>query len=395
MLFYGVKALKGNPLLAIFLIMLVSASFYNTLEAKGYTKALSLDVFGSEVVVDTPAHIAYAGKQAWNKDAFEPDLAESGKGGSADIPPVIDTKYPTSQDDALLPDFSALVAAQNQDSRNQIITYTVEDGDTLSEIADQFSIEPNTILWANNLYSGDYLKVGQALDILPTDGVKHEVKKGDTANTLAKKFKANEEDIIAYNHLPADGSLRVADVLVIPNGVMPAPPKPALPPRTLVQTPAPVRLTVANGYFKFPTTGRISQGLHGNNGVDIANHCGTPIYAAADGVVALARTTSSRAKWGASVYQGYGNHIKLSHSNGATTLYAHLEEIFVSQGQEVRQGDVVALMGGGFEHVNGRLVRMEGAGRSTGCHLHFETRGASNPFAPRRGNGYRVGASYQ
>jgi len=326
MLFYGVKAFKDNPLLAVFLIMLVSASFYNTLEARGYTGALSLEAFGSEAVVDTPARIAYAGKQAWNRDAFEPELAGNGKGGTSDALAAVDMKYPTSQDDALLPDFSALVAAQNQDSRDKIITYTVQEGDTISDIADQFSLEPSTILWANNLPSADFVRAGQVLEILPTDGVKHEVKKGDTAAALAKKFQASEEDIIAYNHLPADGSLRIADALIIPNGTMPAPPKSVSPLRAVAQ--APVRQPVASGYFKFPTTGRISQGLHGNNGVDIANKCGTPIYAAADGVIVIARTTESRARLGASVYQGYGNHIKVSHPNGASTLYAHLETIF-------------------------------------------------------------------
>lgn len=400
MLFYGLKTLKESPLLAVFLIMLVLASLYNTLEARGYTGALSLDAFSSEVVIDTPAHVvAYTNKQAWNKDALEPDVAgsgnENGKGGSVETTaPIIDTKYPTSQDDALLPDFSALVAIQNQDSRNQIITYTVEEGDTLSEIANQFSIEPSTVLWANNLSSGDYLKVGQVLEILPADGVKYDVKKGDTAAGLAKKFKASEEDIIAYNHLPADGSLRIGDTLIVPGGVMPVSPKPT---RVIVQAPAsPVSyVSTTTGYFKLPTTGRISQGLHGNNGVDIASQCGTPVYASADGVVSLVRTTESRAKWGASVYQGYGNHIKISHPNGTATLYAHLETIFISEGKEIHQGDLIALMGGGFEYINGRLVRMEGAGHSTGCHLHFEVRGGSNPFAPRRGNGYRVGASYK
>ncbi len=377
--------------------MLVLASLYNTLEARGYTGALSLDAFGSEVVVDTPARIAYASKQTWNKDALEPEIVSDGKGGIVDALPIIDTKYPTSQDDALLPDFSVLITAQNQDSRNQIITYTVEQGDTISEIANQFSIEPNTILWANNLSSSDTLKVGQTLEILPADGVKYDVKKGDTAAGLAKKFKASEEDIIAYNNLPADGSLRIADTLIIPNGIMPEPPKPvyravAQPQRSVAPY---VSQSIANGYFKFPATGRISQGLHGNNGVDVANQCGTPVYASADGVISLTRTTASRAKWGASVYQGYGNHIKISHTNGTATLYAHLETILVSEGKEIQQGDIIGLMGGGFEYVNGRLVRMEGAGHSTGCHLHFEVRGGSNPFAPRRGNGYRVGASYQ
>ena len=357
--------------------MLLLAVFYNTLDARGGLPALAIDAFGPDLVIDSPARVVQQNNRSWSRDAVGYDPLENGQGGA--VPGLFEElAYPTSQDDALLPDFSPLVIDQNQVSRDQIVYYAVEDGDTVSGIASQFGISSATILWANNLSSANYIKAGQRLEILPTDGVKYEVKKGDTLGALAKKFQANEQDVIAYNHLPADGTLRPADVLIIPDGRIPAPPRPAI----AQQRPAQV---VANKYFIFPTTGRISQGLHGNNGVDIATKCGTPIYASADGYILDLKTTTSRAKNGASVYDGYGNHIKIQHPNGAVTVYGHLETIFVTLGQEVKQGAVVAAMGGGFEYVNGRLVRMEGAGRSTGCHLHFEVRGAGrNPFAPRR-----------
>ncbi len=365
--------------------MLVSVVFYNTLSTARTGNALALDAFGSEVTVDSPARPASFAYRLWSRDAVGYDSSENGRGGPPGDILFEEIKYPSSYDDALLPDFSPLVIDQNQTSRDQIVYYVVEDGDTISGIASRFDVEPSTILWANNLSSVAYIKAGQRLDILPVDGVKYEVKKGDTIGALAKKFKASDINIIAYNHLPADGSLRIGDALIIPDGVMPAPPKPAPSPRALAE--AQQRKTsqhITNKYFVFPTTGRISQGLHGYNGVDIANQCGTPIYASADGIVSVLRTTESRSKNGPSVYQGYGNHIKIEHMNGTLTLYAHLESIFVAEGQRVAQGDSIATMGGGFEYVDGRLVRMEGAGRSTGCHLHFEVRGAKNPFARGR-----------
>jgi len=108
-----------------------------------------------------------------------------------------------------------------------------------------------------------------------------------------------------------------------------------------------------------PTTGRISQGIHGRNGMDMANSCGTPIYASAGGIAAIVD--------GAGYNGGYGYYIKLIHPNGTETLYAHASKLLISQGQTVQKGQRIALIGT--------------TGRSTGCHLHFEVHGAKNPLA--------------
>jgi murein DD-endopeptidase MepM/ murein hydrolase activator NlpD len=63
---------------------------------------------------------------------------------------------------------------------------------------------------------------------------------------------------------------------------------------------------------------------------------------------------------------GYGNYVVVDHPNGTQTLYAHLYKNIVWQGQKVVQGQVIGYLGT--------------TGRSTGCHLHFEVRGAKNPF---------------
>lgn len=101
-----------------------------------------------------------------------------------------------------------------------------------------------------------------------------------------------------------------------------------------------------------PTRGILTSGfgyrwgaLHA--GVDIANTIGTPIFAAADGVVIAAGPTA-----------GYGMWVKLRHQDGAITLYGHIDSTNVSVGQRVLAGDQVATMGN--------------RGNSTGPHLHFE-----------------------
>lgn len=84
-------------------------------------------------------------------------------------------------------------------------------------------------------------------------------------------------------------------------------------------------------------------------GVDIPGPVGTPIYATADGIV-------GRTGW----VGGYGNLVELEHGRGLETRYGHLSKILVAQGQRVKRGDVIALMGS--------------TGRSTGSHLHYEVR---------------------
>lgn len=319
------------------------------------------------------------GTRGYESDAVAYEGAAMGQGGVTDATQGCADSYPTTPDDALLADLAPLdVGYCHAASRDQIVYYIVENNDTISQIAQHFGLDPSTVVWANSLSAESYIQPGQKLTILPVDGIQYTVAKGDTANTLAKKFNASADDIVAYNRLPADGSLRPGDALMIPGGSMPVPPRPK--PTIIAGSQLYAMNVNTNQYFIFPTTGRKSQGLHYNNAVDIANECGTPVYAAADGVVTTIDLTNSRARVGNAVYGGYGNHIEIKHPNGLGTLYAHLESVYVFEGQTVRQGSMIALMGGGFELVNGRLVRMEGAGRSSGCHLHFEVHGARNPL---------------
>ncbi|MBI5913012.1 peptidoglycan DD-metalloendopeptidase family protein [Candidatus Azambacteria bacterium] len=376
--FYILDLAKSNVFSAFFVIMLFFASFFNIADANGKLSAITLAAIQQNAGNSYTEVSVRASQGHISQEAVYDSMGE-GRGG-IDEEQIDEYAYPTTADDALVADLAPLTIDQNQTSRDQIVYYMVEEGDTISEIATMFGVAPTTLLWANNLSSADYIKEGQRLEILPVDGVRHTVKKGDTVASLAQQFRANEEDIIAYNHLPADGALRVDDVVILPDGRMPQPirtPKPATAVASAKQSP------VSNKYFIFPTSGRKTQGLHGNNGADIGNQCGTAIYAAADGVVTAVRTTESRARTGAAVYSGYGNNIIIKHPNGVVTLYAHLKDVFAFNGQEVKQGSMIATMGGGFEVIDGRRVRMEGAGRSTGCHLHFEVRGAKNPYLVR------------
>jgi murein DD-endopeptidase MepM/ murein hydrolase activator NlpD len=120
-----------------------------------------------------------------------------------------------------------------------------------------------------------------------------------------------------------------------------------------------------NGYI-WPAKGVLTSGYgwrwgRMHRGIDIAGPIGTPIVAAASGVV-------TEAGWNSG---GYGNLVEIQHSDGSLTLYAHNSRVLVGKGQRVEQGQQVAEMGS--------------TGYSTGPHLHFEVhppgKGAVNPLA--------------
>ncbi|MBI4118013.1 MAG: M23 family metallopeptidase [Parcubacteria group bacterium] len=237
---------------------------------------------------------------------------------------------------------------------DQISIYVVHEGDSLSGIAKMFGVSINTIIWANNIGYGGLIRPGQTLVILPVSGVRYIVKEGDTISSIAKKYKGSVEEIKQFNNIADAAELKVGDTVVIPDGEIGTPTYVASAPSRAYGTNGPEY----SGYYIRPVDGRKTQGLHGFNGVDLGAPYGTPVVAAAHGRVLIARV----AGWNG----GYGTYAVLLHGNGTQTLYAHLGALTVSAGSEVVQGQIIGYVGS--------------TGRSTGPHLHFEIRGAQNPF---------------
>ncbi len=261
---------------------------------------------------------------------------------------------------SLLPDsgpLGTIADIEDQAGSDQISIYVVREGDNLSQIASMFNVSVNTIVWSNDIDRGSKIVPGQTLVILPVSGVKYEVKKGDTVKSIAKKLNSDADEIIKFNDLPASGQLAEGQTIIVPNGEI----APALAAKPGLKS-SPVR--GANGpsyagyYIRPIVAGRKSQGLHGYNGVDLADSCGMPVMASASGDVIINREGG----WNG----GYGNYVVISHSNGTQTLYSHLLSSIVSAGWHVVKGQVIGYVGS--------------TGKSTGCHLHFEVRGAKNPF---------------
>ena len=254
-----------------------------------------------------------------------------------------------------------------------IVEYTVARGDSVFGIAKGHNIKPETLLWANYdtlQDSPDSIRVGQKLNIPPTDGVYYKWQEGDTLDSIAKKFETNVDDILNWpgNNIDlTNPNIKPDTYVMVPGGH-----------REFVQWIVP---TVARGRsgtaavngaacgagpvgstaFVWPTGNHFLSGNEywdGHLGIDIAAGLGAPIWAADAGVVTMAQ-----------VYGGYGNMVMIDHGNGYITVYGHLSQINVVPCQGIGAGQLIGLAGS--------------TGNSTGPHLHFEVRkdgGFVNPW---------------
>lgn len=243
---------------------------------------------------------------------------------------------------------------------DRISVYVVRPDDTLSEIASMFGVSVNTIVWANNLQSAKSARPGDTLVILPVSGVERVIVKGDTLKSLAKKYSADANEIAQFNGLDIEAPLVIGSTIIIPGGeIAQEAPRATSASRQATSGARGVSGSAYPGYYANPVPGGIlTQGAHGWNGIDIGAARGTPVHAAHDGIAIIARGSG----WNG----GYGNYVVITHDNGSQTLYSHMKSIIVSAGQQVSSGQIIGYVGT--------------TGRTTGAHLHFEVRGAVNPF---------------
>ncbi|HLC29979.1 MAG TPA: peptidoglycan DD-metalloendopeptidase family protein [Dehalococcoidia bacterium] len=246
-----------------------------------------------------------------------------------------------------------------------ITFYTVEAGDTISGLAQRFSVSTESILWANKLANANQLSIGDELTVPPISGVVHTVQSGDTIGGIAQTYGVAETAITEYegNDLPT--LLPIGLKIIVPGGKVPPPrpvpssrgstrpapdPAPAAPAPVQAPAPAPVPAPKPKSSgFVWPTRVPLTTYFSGYHpGIDIAPPFGTPIYAIADGtVVEVVQLNYS-----------YGWYIVVDHGNGWRSMYAHVSAFLVSRGERISQGQAIARVGS--------------TGRSTGPHLHLE-----------------------
>ena len=280
------------------------------------------------------------------------------------------------------PEISFTTSSQVED-RDQITTYTVQAGDTIFGIAEEFGLTPETVLWSNRYIIGDTpdgLVVGVELYILPVDGLYHQWSEGEGLNGVAEFYGVDPDVIVNYplNGLDpetvgnyANPNIEPGTMLVVPGGIRPtvswvvardeaASGSSYLGPGVCGGI---IYGNVGTGTFTWPTTATWLSGYDYtppvHNGLDFDGDFGSPIYASDSGVVVYSGWSD----------RGYGNLIVIDHDDGWQTFYAHLMDgTLIPCGSNVQKGQLIASMGS--------------TGNSSGPHLHFELRLNGSPMNP-------------
>lgn len=270
--------------------------------------------------------------------------------------------------------------------RSTVITYTVKKGDNLRDIAARFGLDENTIIWSNDRFYVNAMRVGLELNILPVDGVYHHVQGTQTIAEIAEMYQVDPYAIIdsEFNTLfgaKPETVLPEGLWVIVPGGTGSTEPIYWDPGIVMAKTSTdgsnPVGTGISVGAdvaaFAVGDPGscgkqvvsggsppvspplyaryRITQDFSWNHGgIDLAVPPGTPVFAAGGGTVIF----SGMSTW------GYGYTVVIAHGS-TLSLYGHLNGAFVSCGQTVTAGQNIAVTGN--------------SGRSSGPHLHFEIRG--------------------
>ena len=272
-------------------------------------------------------------------------------------------------------------------------TYRVRPGDTLGQIAERTGAGADGIARANDIAWPYAVRAGQRLRI--PGGRWHRVKAGETGIAIARAYGVDWSQVTTVNHLREPFILRTGQRLLLPSraevatmsleqraqafrvdidelitGAEPALAADAAPavPVTRPTRRLPASAAVGeparfSGRFGWPLTGPLLTrfgplgGGRKSNGINIAAPLGTPVLAAADGVVAYVGDLGI-----------YGGLILLRHGDGWITAYGNAEELLVTRGQAVKRGQLIARAGE--------------TGSATEPQLHFEIRNKRLPVDP-------------
>ncbi len=268
-------------------------------------------------------------------------------------------------------------------------SYVVQAGDTLWSVSLEIGLDLETMPCViSPIFRTDQaLVIGDALALPPSGMICHQVEAGETLESIAVRYGVDAGDLsgdgwnrldaaaISETQLEAGRYVRIlpragagqdgqggflAYMLSQPVEVAPFVAYAVGGPQTASAPVAvPANWPYGSGYFNWPTTGWVSQGYRQDHrALDIAAPLGTLVTAADRGVVV-------RAGWN---QQGYGLFVVIDHNIDYLTLYSHLQDVYVNEGDIVAQGQAIGAVGS--------------TGNSTGPHLHFEVRDFGSRINP-------------
>jgi hypothetical protein len=287
--------------------------------------------------------------------------------------------FSTQEKEAAITRAAKLFTVIPERENTKAFTHLVAFNDSMFGLAEQYDLEPESILWSNYETLRDNphsLTPGMELTIPPIDGIYYQWEVGDDVEAVAAKFKTDPESIINWigNDLDLlNPVIEAGDMVMIPGGqrdlqqwILPTIARGAAGVSAGVYgegaCSGPFEGLYGGGGFIWPTVGHTLSGhdyWSGHLAIDIGLVIGESVFASDSGVVVFSGWATG----------GYGYVVVVDHGTGYQTLYAHLSGVAVGCGASVAQGQTIGYGGN--------------TGNSTGAHLHFEVRfngGFVNPW---------------
>jgi murein DD-endopeptidase MepM/ murein hydrolase activator NlpD len=247
------------------------------------------------------------------------------------------------------------VAAQEA---RPIIVRTIAKEDTLSSMANYYDISLEALAYANGIGQEDEtLWVGHELVIPPGEGALYKVKEGDTVEDIASRFKVEATAIMSFNRMYFEPEhFAIGQTIFVPGAALPALKRTER--SKSIAIPSNAQLPARTGRLAWPVKGLLTQYYWwGHTGVDIAAPYGTGIGASDDGIVVATGPVAVG-----------GLRVCVQHAGGLQTCYYHTSAVYVSPGQTVTRGQLIAAIG---------LT-----GVTTGPHVHWELKVNGVPQDP-------------
>ena len=224
--------------------------------------------------------------------------------------------------------------------------HTIQPGESLWSISRRYGMNLNILMETNQISRGKILRPGQQLVVTNVPGLFRKVRAGETLASICADYDIPLADAMKQNQVVDARTVRAGTMLFLPGA----------------------RARRSSNYFIWPVRGRLSStfgtrlhplggGEKFHAGIVVGALSGRPIVAAQDGRVVLAGRNGS-----------LGLCVILQHQDGYKTVYGHASKLLVKQGMDVKQGEIIALVGR--------------TGQTTGSHLHFEIHRNNRPMDP-------------
>ncbi|GEM_PF-4548530 len=218
---------------------------------------------------------------------------------------------------------------EEEDTGVQFSTHRMEEGETVESIADEYGLDPRTIVSVNDITSAEQITEDMELRIPDRDGKMYTIRAGDSLSLIASEHGMGYITLARENNMDPDAMIYPGNTLFIPRITMSMEEYERIM-GSLLMAPVEDEIVTEFGEKLNPVTGEAEY-----PGIEFGSAVGTAVRAVMDGEVTGVYDDS----------EGLGRYLELVHDDGYETVYGHLERIHVEEGEQVSQGDEIAESG--------------------------------------------------